>query len=189
MLNSQTERSYEQNKTVYHTAVSMPTVHSTHPVPSIPSMLSVPSVPSVPCTKPQQVQVQVQSTPTEPRDKQKQPVTKLKVKSEKNRVFKVVPDLQNDIYHLYEVNAETKQEKFFDVAYIPDYKTSVMMNRLFRNIKENENLDALEESDSEDEFENINIDKFVHLDRHQTMTCQYNYKFKRWMPIKIVNMC
>lgn len=175
MLNSQTERSYEQNKSVYHTVVPMPPVH---PIPSVPSML---------CTKPQQVQLQ--STPTEPRDKQKQPIAKLKVKSEKNRVFKVVPDLQNDIYHLYEVNAETKQERFFDVAYIPDYKTSVMMNRLFRNIKENENLDALEESDSEDEFENINIDKFVHLDRHQTMTCQYNYKFKKWIPIKILKTC
>ena len=35
------------------------------------------------------------------------------------------------------------------------------MNTLFRNIKENQNLDALEESDDEEEFENISLDKFV----------------------------
>jgi superfamily II DNA/RNA helicase len=41
---------------------------------------------------------------------------------------------------------------YYDVAFIPDYSTSVMMNKLFRNIKENQNLDALEESDDEEEF-------------------------------------
>ena len=35
------------------------------------------------------------------------------------------------------------------------------MNSLFRTIKENENLDSLEESDDEEEFENSNVDKFV----------------------------
>ena len=39
------------------------------------------------------------------------------------------------------------------IAAIPDYKTSVLLNKVFRNIKENDNLDALEESDNEDEFE------------------------------------
>ena len=33
------------------------------------------------------------------------------------------------------------------------------MNDLFRNIKENSNLDLLEESDDEDEFENISRNK------------------------------
>ena len=42
---------------------------------------------------------------------------------------------------------------YYDIACIPDYKTSVMMNSLFRDIKENRNLDFLEESDSEEEFE------------------------------------
>ena len=110
---------------------------------------------------------------------------KVKFVTEKNRTFKVVPDIQNDIYHLYDVNKDTKEEILFDVAYIPDYKTSVMMNYLFRNIKENGNLDTLEESDSDEEFENVNIDKFVHLDRHKNMICQYNYKFKKWTPIKL----
>ena len=61
------------------------------------------------------------------------------------------------------------------------------MNKLFRNIKENNNLDALEESDDEAEFENDREDKFVFLDRAFKMVCQYNYKFKRWMPLSLAN--
>ena len=38
------------------------------------------------------------------------------------------------------------------------------MNELFRNIKENSNLDLLEESDDEEEFENVNPDKYVYLE-------------------------
>ena len=45
----------------------------------------------------------------------------------------------------------SKLEKY-KVACIPNYKTSMMMNALFRNIKENRNLDLLEESDDEEEF-------------------------------------
>jgi hypothetical protein len=65
------------------------------------------------------------------------------------------------------------------------------MNKLFRIIKENDNLDALEESDDEEEFENENADKFVKLDTSKKMVCQYNYKFKRWMPLRIApdNAC
>jgi hypothetical protein len=59
------------------------------------------------------------------------------------------------------------------------------MNKLFRKIKENTNLDALEESDDEEEFENDNEDKYVYLDRTYNMVCDYNYKFKKWTPIRI----
>ena len=61
------------------------------------------------------------------------------------------------------------------------------MNRLFRNIKENENLDALEESDDEFEFEDDRMDKYVYLDRSYKMNCQFNYKFKKWLPLSIAN--
>ena len=64
-----------------------------------------------------------------------------------------------------------------------------MANKLFRIIKENYNLDALEESDDEEEFENENIDKFVHLDRSYKMVCQFNHKFKKWIPIKLADEC
>ena len=56
------------------------------------------------------------------------------------------------------------------------------MNKLFRNIKENNNLDTLEESDSEEEFENINIDKFVNLEKSYLIDCEYSSKFKKWIP-------
>lgn len=98
------------------------------------------------------------------------------------RVFSIKPDLQNDIYHLLDPANKT----LVGTAYIPDYKTSVMMNQIFRNIKENANLDSLEESDSEDEFESDRVDKFVYLDREYTMTCAYNHKFKKWVPLRVI---
>jgi hypothetical protein len=99
----------------------------------------------------------------------------------KESVLIVKPDIQNDIYHLYE------GDKYHSVALIPDYKTSVMMNKLFRNIKENANLDALEESDNEDEFEDERDDRFVFLDKSYKMVCAYNYKFKKWAPVRLVS--
>ena len=110
-------------------------------------------------------------------------IMKYKEKIISKAIFKVKPDIQNDIYDLYCINS--KQELIFhNIAYIPNFKTSVMMNKLFRNIKENNNLDALEESDEEEEFENINIDKFVYLNKSILIECQYNFKFKMWIPIK-----
>jgi hypothetical protein len=102
-------------------------------------------------------------------------------------VFRVQPDLQNDIYHLYVNNTNGDNLIYYDIAYIPNFTTSVMMNKLFRNIKENQNLDALEESDDEEEFENEKEDRFVNLEKHYNMVCLYNYKFKKWYPIKIAN--
>ena len=103
-------------------------------------------------------------------------------KKKREVVFRVKPDIVNDIYHLYVNDMNESTYIYYDVAYIPDYVTSVMMNRLFRNIKENQNLDALEESDDEEEFENENEDRFVNLEKHYNMVCLYNYKFKKWYP-------
>jgi hypothetical protein len=100
----------------------------------------------------------------------------------KNIIFEIKPDIQNDIYHLYSLGGEK-----YDTACIPDYKTSIMMNNLFRIIKENYDLDKLEESDDEDEFENPNIDKFVFLNKSYKFACQFNKRFKKWNPIKIVH--
>jgi hypothetical protein len=57
------------------------------------------------------------------------------------------------------------------------------MNSLFRRIKENNNLDFLEESDDEDEFENIKDDKFVDLKKTYKMRCVYLKKFRKWQPV------
>jgi hypothetical protein len=102
-----------------------------------------------------------------------------------NKIFKIMADIDPDIYHLYIM--KNGIEEYVDMAFIPDYKTSVMMNKLFRNIKENDNLDAIEESDNEEEFENCKEDKYVYLDRSFQMDCEYNYKFKRWVPISVKN--
>jgi hypothetical protein len=101
-------------------------------------------------------------------------------------VFLVRPEIQDDIYNIYCLNSGLKEEQH-GIAHIPNFNTSVMMNKLFRNIKENHNLDALEESDDEDEFENDKSDKFVYLDRSYKMVCVYNPKFKKWTPIKLAN--
>ena len=92
-------------------------------------------------------------------------------------------DVQSDIYNLFIYKDGV--EEFYDYAYIPDYETSLLMNKLFRNIKENDNLDALEESDDEDEFENNNADKYVYLERSFKINCRFNYKFKKWTPISM----
>jgi hypothetical protein len=102
-----------------------------------------------------------------------------------NAIFKITPDIQNDIYNLFIYKNE--KEELYDIAHIPDYKTSVLMNKLFRNIKENDNLDAIEESDDETEFENSCENKYVYLNRSFKMKCEYNNKFKKWTPISLAN--
>jgi hypothetical protein len=99
-------------------------------------------------------------------------------------IFNVKPHIQNDIYMLHTYH-NSKDDYYYGLAYIPTYTSSVMMNSIFRNIKENSNLDKLEESDSEEEFENDNVDKFVYLDKSCYMVCVYNAKFKKWVPIKV----
>jgi hypothetical protein len=100
-------------------------------------------------------------------------------------VFKITADIEPDIYNLFAFS--DGKEACHDVAFIPDYKTSVLMNKLFRNIKENDNLDALEESDDEEEFEDSRVDQYVYLDRSFKMNCEYNHKFKKWVPISLAD--
>jgi hypothetical protein len=100
-------------------------------------------------------------------------------------IFEMKADLQNDIYHLYAFG-KSSERVYCGIAYIPNYKTSKYMNSFFRNIKENNNLDALEESDDEEEFENQNIDKHVNLNKKLPFECIYLAKFRRWVPIKKV---
>jgi len=101
-------------------------------------------------------------------------------------IFQVRADLQNDIYHLY-AYGRNKENVYYNIAYIPNYKSSVFMNTLFRKIKENKNLDYIEESDDEEDFENTNIDKYVDLSKKIFMECIFNHKFKKWIPIKVIN--
>lgn len=99
--------------------------------------------------------------------------------------FMVSADIQYDIYHLFAFG-KNKKCVYYDIAYIPNLKASQIMNRLFRNIRENENLDYIEESDDEDDFENIAADKYVDLAKCLPMECLFVRKFKRWVPIRVV---
>lgn len=136
-----------------------------------------------------QIKMPIQKSIKHLEEKNKENVTSnanIQVKKERELVFKVKPDIQNDVYHLYCHDPKSADKlAYYDIAYIPDYKTSVFMNKLFRIIKENDNLDALEESDDEEEFENEKEDRFVFLDKILNMACVYNYKFKKWVPIRV----
>ena len=112
-------------------------------------------------------------------------------------LFEVCADRYADIYHLYafsNANANAnenimadKNRAYYGLAYIPNYKTSVFMNGIFRNIKENLNLDYIEESDDEDDFQDIRLDKYVDLNKRVIMECVFHPKFKRWIPVNVVN--
>lgn len=94
-------------------------------------------------------------------------------------IFQVKATLDADIYHLYD-----KGNVFIDTAFVPSYKSSVYLNSLFRRIRENINLDYLEESEDENDYENTAIDKFVDLDKSYMMRCVYNRKFRKWQPVE-----
>jgi hypothetical protein len=108
------------------------------------------------------------------------------------RTFYVKADIQNDIYYVLHALDEPITQNTM-IAHIPNYKTSVMMNSIFRNIKENRNLDALEESDDEDEISDPNnpnnpnnpdkCSSLVNLDKCVKMECTFNARFKRWHPV------
>ena len=62
-----------------------------------------------------------------------------------------------------------------------------MMNKLFRKIRENDNLDLVEESDDECDFENTEEYRYVDLTKSVLMECVFNPKFKQWTPIRIAD--
>ena len=95
--------------------------------------------------------------------------------------FLIKSQISCDTYMLY-IENDNNPHGF---AAITDYKTSKMMNDNFRTIRENNNLDLIEESDNEDDFENINQDKYVDLNKVLTVRCLYIRKFKKWKPINI----
>ena len=106
--------------------------------------------------------------------------------SKNNGIFYVKAQIENDLYDLYCLNTNNELI-LYDIASVPNYNTSVLLNKLFRNIKENANLDTLEESDDEEDFQNENIDRYVDINKKYKMLCEYNYKFKKWSPVKLVD--
>jgi hypothetical protein len=101
-------------------------------------------------------------------------------------VFMVRAGIKYDIYHLYCYGKHARPLIYYGVAYIPNYNTSVFMNGIFRQIRENVNIDAIEESDDEDEFENTHEDKWVDLEKEVAMECIFHSKFKKWVPKRVI---
>tara|TARA_B110000971_G_scaffold218926_1_gene258793 strand:- start:2776 stop:3747 length:972 start_codon:yes stop_codon:yes gene_type:complete len=104
--------------------------------------------------------------------------------TQSHKVFYVTADVQNDIYHLF-CHDDKFKLVYCNNACVPTYECSVLLNNLFRFIKENGNLDTLEESDDEDDFQCSLADRFVDLNKTCKMVCEYNHKFKKWTPIKL----
>jgi hypothetical protein len=100
-------------------------------------------------------------------------------------VFRVMADIQSDIYLLYAYNNDAFE--FVDIAYIGSRKESAFMNSLFRNIRENMNVDYGEESEDEDMFQNTSVDKYVDLKTEYKMMCSFHHKFKKWVPVRTVD--
>ena len=100
-------------------------------------------------------------------------------------VFYVVADLQFDVYHLFAYGCQ-KTPVYYNLAYVPTYRSSVFLNGLFRNIRENQNLDYIEESDDEADFENMDEYKYVDIQKVLLMECQYSPKFRKWVPTRVV---
>lgn len=84
-----------------------------------------------------------------------------------NAIFWVHKTPQNEIYELF------KDNQYVDIACIPDYMTSQLMNQVFHKKAD---IDTYEESDDEEEND---IDKVK-------MECRFHEKFQKWVPIKIV---
>jgi hypothetical protein len=94
--------------------------------------------------------------------------------------FKVIALPEADSYELYTINKNTNNCEYYENMLISSYTKSVMMNKLFRVIKENINLDFLEESDDEDNEDN---EDFIIKDKYIIMKCKYSINFNKWEPL------
>lgn len=105
-----------------------------------------------------------------------------------SRTFRVKAEIAPDTYTLYHPNSHSNDGLTQNnVACIQTYEKSVWMNSLFRTIRENTNLDLLEESDDESDFENTSEYKHISNTSGILMKCTFNDRFKKWMPIEVVH--
>ena len=144
----------------------------------------VPLATAVPQRHYHQSPIQVQP-PTQPQQSYRQ------YQQPASKIFIVSPEPQVDMYTL---RCPATRAVEPEPAHIGDYKTSAMMNTIFRNVRENASLDAIEESDDEDAFQNLHKSQMRgyikcedSVPAEVAMVCAYNYKFKRWSPLKPVS--
>lgn len=104
----------------------------------------------------------------------------------RNVFFWVKADLAYDVYYLGAVSKQS-QVIYCQNALILNLKTSILLNTIFRNIRENKCLDLVEDSDNEEDFEDVREDKFVNLEKECIMECYFHFKFKKWIPLYVVS--
>ena len=103
----------------------------------------------------------------------------------KSAFFYVKADIAYDVYYLGALD-KNGEVVYFQHSLIMNYKTSILLNGIFRNIRENRCLDLIEESDDESDFENVRDDKYVDLEKQVLMECMFHLKFRKWMPISMI---
>ena len=102
-----------------------------------------------------------------------------------NVYFWVKADLAYDVYYLGAI--KQKDIIYCQHALVLNFKTSILLNNIFRKIKENQCLDMIEDSDDDDEFEDVREDKLVDLNKECIMECYFHFKFKKWIPLCLVS--
>jgi len=109
---------------------------------------------------------------------------RVEVNQMKHAVFKVEAEIQPDVYSLY--CNEGKDLENIGYAYIGSIKTSKFMNKLFRCIRENDDIDLIEESEDEDCFEDTRLNKYM-LNKTYNIECVFNKKYNKWEPVSLTN--
>ena len=94
-------------------------------------------------------------------------------------VFSVQADPADDIYRMFTFGPN-RHLLFYDFCMIPDYETSKKMNTLFRRVRENQNLDWIEESDDEQDEAPATLSE-----QHRLITCRFHPKFRKWIPVDV----
>ena len=103
------------------------------------------------------------------------------------KLFMVSPQFRVDMYTLRCPITNVVEP---EPAHVGDYKTSVLLNSIFRTVRENASLDAAEESEDEEVFQasqQMHIEGYISSSSppERAMICTYNYKFKRWVPLRL----
>jgi hypothetical protein len=82
----------------------------------------------------------------------------------------------HDTYSFYDERTKTRK-----TLCVPTFQNSVMLNAIFRTYKENSNLDTMEESDSDDDFEDMSDDKYSRVGEERSISCMYNTDLSGWV--------
>ena len=96
--------------------------------------------------------------------------------------FWIMADPAYDLYKLYARGVDGSPV-FVDYACVIDRATSHWLNGLFRNMIENRRIDAIEESDDEEDFQIVRENKYTDLEKKFVVRCRFQNRLKKWLPV------